>query len=331
MNQNELKPGARLRKFIPQREAHAHRYGNLTLTPRDLDVLEAIWRFRHLESRHIRALLSEASAQNLTRRLAALFHNHFVRRYGRRELMRRATTAGSIPMTYGLDTKGWRALLENDRIGPDVEADEDDLVAAAAAGQEHWRKAYSRRTEDFLEHALGVADFRCTLELALRAGGGASGRLAEWDQTKAIRGAVKLIGAEEWLRVSPDAFFAIEEPSGRRRNFYLEYDRNSEERSRLVDKYTRYWWWLQSDAFRKGHEDAKRVGVLFVTTGGDLRLRNMMGALSEMEKPNDGPNVGGKGWFWFSQARRYQLEEPASILKPIWQRVVRPDEPVSLV
>ena len=60
-----------LRKFIPQPDRYAERYGHFTLTPRDVEILEFVHRYRHLEARHIRALVG-GSGQQITRRLQGL-------------------------------------------------------------------------------------------------------------------------------------------------------------------------------------------------------------------------------------------------------------------
>ena len=37
-----------LRKFIPQPDRYAERYGNFTLTGRDLEILETVYKYRYL-------------------------------------------------------------------------------------------------------------------------------------------------------------------------------------------------------------------------------------------------------------------------------------------
>ena len=76
-----------LRKFIPQPDRYAERYGRFTLTARDLAILELVYRYRYVEARHVRALVG-GSDQQITRRLQGLFHNRYIGRYGRRERMR---------------------------------------------------------------------------------------------------------------------------------------------------------------------------------------------------------------------------------------------------
>ncbi|MBZ5639212.1 MAG: replication-relaxation family protein [Acidobacteriia bacterium] len=313
-----------LRKFIPQPERYAARYGIFTLTPRDLDIIERVWRYRHLTTDHIRAL-TPGSDQQITRRLQGLFHNLYLARYAPRERMRHDLNAGSPVLAYGLETTGWRALQDHGRARTDADLENSELEQAAP---DAWRQVYTRRTSYFLEHHLGVSNFHCVLELALRDGAARGLSLLEWDQSKAIRGKVTLRGGKVY-RTAPDAYFSIKDAEDRVRNCFLEYDASSEERRRILEKYIRYWWWVQSPAYRDGHQDHEHVAVLFVTTG-EKRLANLMQVLREMQKPNN-PPFGGKGIFAFALESDYQLAAPASILAPIWRTVTKPKERIALV
>lgn len=320
----DSQPKGRLRKFIRQPDRHAERYGTFHLTPRDLDILELVFRFRHLTADHVRAL-TPGSNQQLGRRLAGLFHHAYLARYAPLDRMRFELNAGSPVMAYGLDTKGWRTLQQHGRVPAAQELDEDVEDASEA---QTWRKEYTRRTFWHLAHHLGISSFRCVLELALRDGAGQGLSLLDWDQSTAIRGEVSLKD-KTVFRVNPDAFFAIRDGSGGVRNYFLEYDRSSEEERRLALKFRSYWWWLQAPAYRDSHDDYQRVAVLFVTTG-QRRMENMMATLARMEKPNN-PPYGGKGWFRFCLEKDYELMSPASLLAPIWQTVTAREEHIPLV
>ncbi len=309
---HDSQPTARLRKFIRQPERYAERYGTFQMTARDLDVLQVVFRYRHLTADHIRALIP-GSDQHLGRRLAGLFHHAYLARYAPLDRMRFELNAGSPVMAYGLDTKGWRTLQFHNRVplGEHLNAALED----AADGQA-WRKAHSRRTSWFLEHQLGIANFRCVLELALKERPGDGLSLVLWDQTTATRGEVRLKD-KTVLRVNPDAFFALRDGSGAIRNFFLEFDSGTEEQRRIEAKFRRYWWWLQAPAYRAAHRSHERVAVLFATSG-IRRLENMMATLARMPKPNN-PPYGGRGWIRFCLETDYGLENPRSLLSPIWR------------
>src|SRR5262245_25568435 len=99
---NQIDSPTRLRKFIRQPEGYAERYGTFQLTPRDLDVVELVFRYRHLTADHIRAL-TKGSKQQITRRLSGLFHHGYLARYAPLDRMRFDLNAGSPVIAYGID------------------------------------------------------------------------------------------------------------------------------------------------------------------------------------------------------------------------------------
>ena len=107
----------RLRKFIPQPDRYAEKYGIFTLTARDLEILETVHKYRYLEARHIRALV-KGSDQQITRRLQGLFHNRYVGRFLPPQRMRLDLEQGSPLIAYALDLAGARALSRRPVLTP---------------------------------------------------------------------------------------------------------------------------------------------------------------------------------------------------------------------
>lgn len=308
-------PTKGLRKYIPQPDRFMERYGTFALTPRDLEIVRLVYDYRHLESRHVRALIG-GSDQQITRRLQGLFHNGYLARYTARQRMRPDLGKGSPLMAYGLERKGWRLLQEH--AGAGEESDEDDAV--------RWSKDYTRRTEWFLEHAVMRSHFRTVLALGLRSSD-VDEELIEWDQSDKLQVRVTPPGGRK-IGLVPDAFFSLD-VDGSVANFFVEFDRASEVHTRIQEKMVAYWWWLQSKAYQKDYHNHRRVKVLFVTTG-ERRLANMMETLRALPKPNR-PAYGGKGWFQFCLEEDYPLEEPSTILGPLWRTVARPNDRQGLV
>ena len=300
-NQSNKTPG--LRKYVAQPQRYAARYGNFTLTSRDYDILDLVYRYRHLESRHVRAL-TPGSDQQITRRLQGLFHNQYLGRYIARQRMRMELDPGTPQIAYGLELKGARTL--------DAQRIRRGLGRGGEVDSLRWRKAYSRRTEWFLEHRLMISHFRCVLSLAVQVT--PSLEFVCWEDALELSARSSPLGTRFGL--APDGYFALRD-HGEVRHFFLEADRSTEEHSRLERKFRAYWWYLQSPEYRDSHLNHQRVNVLFVTTG-QQRMLNMIETLQAMSKPNR-PQYGGKGLFLFGHDRSYSLENPCSVLHPIWR------------
>jgi hypothetical protein len=295
-----------LRKFIPQPDRFAERYGRFTLTARDFEILDLVCRYRYVEARHVRALIG-GSDQQITRRLQGLFHNGYLGRYARRERMRLELDPGAPLMAYGLETRGARAITRQVSLRTD-------------AGSSRWKKDHTRRTEWFLEHHLMISGFRCVLELAVRKTSGT--KLLSWSQGKSTWFQVRIPGPRHRVvNVAPDAHFILATDDDVR-HYFLEADRSTEEHSRLVDKYRAYWWHLQDPRFTDVRGGRTRVSVLFVTTG-NARAQHMVDTLKRMPKPNRAAH-GGKGVFRFCQERDLQFDDPTRIFAAIGYTVQAP-------
>ena len=327
MNQ-DTKQKTRLRKFIRQPDRHAGRYGEFQLTSRDLDVLELAFRYRHVTADHVRAL-TPGSNQQLGRRLAGLFHHGYVARYAPLDRMRFELNAGSPVMAYGLDTKGWRTLQQHGRVSEENVEDGSE--------PQTWRKEYTRRMGQFLQHHLAISDFHTCLELACRQT--SELELGEWRQDADVQGKCTWTvtgGKKETFRVAPDAYAKVWE-AGVSRNLFLELDRGTEESKRIFEKLERYAWYLNHPNYEKQYGDQpKAIRVLVVTTT-EKRMNGMMEVLGKLaagldwrgQRYRDVPEFS-PGRFWFTTADRYRLEEPEQVLGPIWATIKHREERLPL-
>ena len=310
-------PTGRLRKFIPQPDRYAELHGNFTLTPRDLEILAIVHRYRYLEARHIRALVP-GSGQQITRRLQGLFHNGYVGRFLPPQRMRLDLEQGAPLIAYGLELAGARALAAAGPVVAGLNGSEKNTV--------NWNKAQTRRTEWFLRHSVMLSNFRCALELATRAD--AETDLLNWEQG-VLRNGTRTAddGRKRAVRIAPDAYFTLRR-AGKTRHAFLEVDRSTEELDRLKAKYVNYWWYLQSLEFLSTVDPVDTAVVLFVTTG-RMRLANMMSTLRNLQKPNRARRVK-RGAFWFCLDSDCGLGDPQSNLGPVWRTVNTSDERYSL-
>ena len=292
-----------------------------------LDILEIVGRYRYVTADHVKTLLP-GSERGIDRRLQQLFHHGYVSRLVRFQRLRVGLDFGSSKLAYVLDTRGWQAL-GRDR--------------SEVASTIKWRKDHTRRAELFIEHQLAIASFRATLEAALR--GRADLELALWRQDDGLRHSFSyrdaLTRKPITVNVRPDAFFVVIE--GRRAlPFFLEVDMGSEDHSRLLDKFQRYYNYLRARKFadRYGEYNPSLIRVLFVMKEAGKPTKSWR--RGETEKftrfqriflpRHDDPKlsgtlalVRGKGEeirrrFWFTRLDQYALARPSSILDPIWRR-----------
>lgn len=122
---------------------------NILLTPRDRDLLRAVYRHRLLRSTHL-AALAGGGRQAVLRRLQLLFHHGYL---DRPPAQLDWYTRGSKPLVYALGKRGAELL-----------AAEGEL----RRGSVRWDTKNRRLSRVFLHHALAVADVMVAFEVACR-------------------------------------------------------------------------------------------------------------------------------------------------------------------
>ena len=195
--------------------------GTLRLTDRDVEIVRAVARHRLLASTHIESLVG-GSAQQLRRRLQALFHA----RYLDRPPIQKSDvyTPGSSPMVYALGNKG-----------ADLLAERDGLLRGAI----NWSAKNKGLGERFMHHTLLVSSVMAAFEGRARAHGGV--RVVHFEEILAEKcppPTRKLAKPKTWqvtlpgigkTGITPDAIFGLEfanRPEGKNTAyFFLEADR----------------------------------------------------------------------------------------------------------
>lgn len=139
----------------------------IVLTPRDLEILRAVYRHRLLRSTHLVALAG-GSPQATLRRLQLLFHHGYL---DRPPMQLDWYVRGSEPIVYGLGNRG-AEILET----------EDQVTRRGV----RWDTKNRNLSRVFLHHTLAVAEVTVAFEVACRK-----------------REGVQFIGPEEVLAGAP--------------------------------------------------------------------------------------------------------------------------------
>jgi Replication-relaxation len=179
-----------------------------------------------------------------------------------------------------------------------------------------------------LEHSLQIADFRALLTAALRIVPGMT--LHSWVAEGQLRHDVVLEGPQHRTVVAsviPDSSFILERPRPGgdiplKAHFFLEADRSTESgRTRFVQKvkaYARLW---ESGLYQ---ETYGRAMFRVLTLARTLERRdNLRRATQSLAKSSDDPVLS---LFSFGCVTDYTLDDPATLLGPIWRSAKPGDE-----
>lgn len=194
------------------------------LTPRDLDILRSLARFRFLNSGQITTLMP-GSAKNMRARLKLMFEHGFLDRPDCQYDTYRPG-GGSAEIVYALTDKGARLI-----------ADSGFPEAGAHAS---WSQKNRSAGRPFLEHTLAIADFAVTLAASVRDRNDIellddAALLARFpahtqELPKPLRMSVPVIfdGTRHMVGIEPDYAFSLGFPAMRQRtNYLVEIDRGT--------------------------------------------------------------------------------------------------------
>ena len=306
---SEPQRGLRQKRFKRNEDAMPMR-----MTPRDLDALRALARFRFLSSRQVQALVG-GSEQQMLRRLRSLYDHGFIER-PRAQLAELAHffDTGNRPLVYAIASKGARSLASN---------------GYGAIDKLDWTTKNARASADFLAHTLETADVMIGFETVCREDNAL--RLVDHHallpylphetQTDAepfrLDVEVRVSKAAEPLPIAviPDRLFSLLFGSEARLNFALELDRGTMDvrarqlvgKSSFRRKLLGYWhaWRADAHTTRWGF---KSFRVLTVTTS-EARIKTMLEAQCEIVGPQ------GSNMFAFTTPQRLVASGP---LGPAW-------------
>ena len=269
----------------------------MILQERDLEIIKAVWDYRFLTTDHIRAMIP-GTRRKIYERLRKLYH----RRYLDRLFFTPALyTGGSQKAIYALDKRGTDVLVEE---------------AGVPREAVRWSATSKEFKERYLRHALMISNFRVTLACALAEN--PEVELFYWKQGNVLKEIVyaKEDGKRIRYPVVPDAFFGIRDygrPAGQQDSyFFLECDRSTMTNERYLKKMRGYWHYGR----QKKHEEMYDISSFRVLTLTMTEQRE--NNLVRVTRKADDRQVGSP-MFWFTNEKKYELENPGSILAPIWQ------------
>ncbi|MCL4473068.1 MAG: replication-relaxation family protein [Actinobacteria bacterium] len=240
-----------------------------------------------------RLFFPNASLVACNMRLKKLNEHQFVDR------LERPATSVIAQAVYALDKRG------------------ADIVATSLEVDRHkirWNRASNRVEWLFMDHTLGVSEFKVCLDIAL------AGRPEEiffyqrGDKSHLRR--ISVTGAKKkYFVVAPDAFFGIQ--SGRGKHiFFLEVDMGTETLSRFAEKVTAYKRYWKSRQYTEEY-GFNHFRVLTVAES-ERRLVNLIQATGK---------AGGRQMFLFTTFSEIQRKSP---LGSIWLSPFT-DSPTSLL
>ncbi len=272
------------RRSRHQREATTQA---ITLTERDLDLFEALYKRRAATAEQLAGLLFGKPLNSYLRtRLASLFHQQYLRR---RFLM---TPYGIAPskIIHLLDRKGGRLLAE--KRGYMVKSTSE----------------YDTLSQDFLEHSLAITDIEVALLNGCRS---LNYILKVWQWERFIKADYDTIsvGNGKPHAVQPDSYAAITIPHkllSTTTHYLVEMDRGTEARRQFEPKIPTYIAYFRSRECRARY-GTNKLRVLIVTTS-PRRLANIK-KITE--------SADGKSRFWFTTLD--QLKETNALQDSIWQ------------
>lgn len=287
----------------PKRKRHIRRENppRMILQERDIDAIEAIYRFRVLSQAQLAALIygSKDTAQY---RLEKLYDHEFLER-----LFFPVTLGeGRSPTLYILDRRGVETLRSE-----------------RGYDQIKWFGTSKTLRTDFLAHSVATNDVMICVTLACRKYGF---ELEQWQTENEVKADYDRVlvqsgsGRGQRMPVVPDSFFTIIARE-RRYPFFLELDRGTMTLARFKNKIQAYLAYYKSGAYEKRY-DLQSIRLLTIVStksqsGGAKRLANLKAATESVSKER---------WFWFGVLS--DLTADNILTTPVWQQATELEEKV---
>jgi hypothetical protein len=274
----------------------------MRLTPRDKEIILAVYEYRLLTSHQIEALIFpskklHSKRTNCQTRLQRLFHHGFLKRLPITLIL----GEGRPPFRYVLDKKG------ADLVARLKEVDRGNL---------EWKSNQDPKGISFIEHSLEINNVRLIVHRLMELG---QWEVVDWVndyefKSKEYKDKVpyRTFGSRV-ERILPDSFFRLDLP-GQEQDafFFLEVDRGKMPNSDWAKKIKSYTQYRSAGAAYR-HYGTHNFRVLTIVSTKD-RMRNLMKTTER---------VGGDHYFWFASQEDIDIWRPNCLLEPIWSVVGR--------
>ena len=261
----------------------------MQLTDRDLRILRWVADFRYMTREQVEKLeFTPSTTSYCKHRLSLLYHN----RYLQRRFLPLRSAFGAARVYYTLDSRG-----------ADVVAEAFELRRAEI----DWRPRDGRREPLYMEHTLGINDFRTIVTLAAH-----SAELElDWIDERELKRRAPAhrvsdpLDDQQKITIIPDGYFVL----AGRWAFALELDRGTVEEGPFKRKVRGYGEWKVSGAYQRAFP-VRHLRVLFVVADNRRDPRRVERARSWAEAAQGG------SLFWFTSLNRLH---PESILhERVW-------------
>lgn len=276
-------PKHKFKKFERSEEKLKFRLGE-----GELKILQDLADYRFLHTGHLFALNPDLSARSIQRKLKLLFHAGYIDRpasqisYGE----------PSTNLIYAIGRKGAQLIFKDKRA------------------ESNWTRKNQLVKADKIQHELLISNFRVVLTLALKKS--KTAKLSHW-QTEGLRDNVYVRG--ESIPFSPDGYFTIKEKvkdGVEKLHFFLEADRGTMGDKKFLQKIKAYWQYWQEGRHKKDFGFNADFRVLTITNK-QGRVDNLMNKTARAIDNEDSCQM-----FWFCYDKSFNLDNPTTILEPIW-------------
>jgi len=292
-------------KKAPKFKRRPDQIGGMRLQERDIQIMRLVYEFRFLDSDQIKAVI-DGSNQVILRRLQRLFHHGFLDRPRAQQAL--YPVNGPQKMVYALGDRGADLLAE--KFGVD-------------RGKIKWNEKNKEVGDPHIKHTLMVSNFRICLELGLRDMPNVNLLFWRRENPQQLKDQFYIRdkrGRKTRAVIVPDSFFAINDTRSKVKKgikskmyFFLEADQSTMTNERFLKKMRAYWHWgiKEKRHIKKFSITAFRVLTITKTEQRKENLRKITKKADESQT--------GSPMFWFTSEKNYAMQNPETILGPIWQ------------